>query len=236
MPESTKEVIVIIPAYNEGGRIAQVLCNVKKAMPQADLLVIDDGSTDTTEEESRRFGAGVVSLMFNMGYGVALQTGYKYAKEGGYRYILQIDADGQHEPEYLNNILKELKLDSADVIIGSRFMGTGSYRPTIVRRVGMLFFSFLTSIITKQKISDSTSGFLGFNHKVLEFLTSEFFPIDYPDADSIVMIHRYGFRIKEVPVVMKAGTGKTMHSGLKPVYYVFKMLLSVFVTLLRKYR
>ena len=224
-----------MPAYNESRAIGKVTAAVKACLPEADVLVINDGSSDDTAGIARQAGARVVSLPFNMGYGAALQTGYKYAWKKGYNYILQMDADGQHEPAFLRDILRELETGPADVVIGSRYLREESYRPSFARRQGMRLFAGLTSAIIKQKISDPTSGFQGFCKPVLNFLVSDYFPADYPDADFIIMLHKCGFRIKEVPVVMKAGFGKSMHSGAKPVYYIFKMILSILVTLLRKY-
>lgn len=229
-----KNVLVIIPAFNESQTIGEIIVQIRNYLPEADLVVIDDGSTDSTAEIARSSGAIVISLAFNMGYGVALQTGYKYAQEKGYEYILQIDADGQHDPRSLKDMLKELITSETDVIIGSRYLKKGSYQPPFLRRIGMKFFVFLTSMIIRQKISDPTSGLQGFRRVALRFLVSDYFPVDYPDADVIIMIHRYGLKIKEIPVVMRPSFGKSMHSGLRPLYYVFKMTLSIFVTFLRK--
>jgi glycosyltransferase involved in cell wall biosynthesis len=233
--QNRKDVLVVMPAYNESRVIGEVVGRVKACLPEADVLVVDDGSGDETAGIAGQSGARVVSLLFNMGYGAALQTGYKYAREKGYNYILQLDADGQHEPAFLKNILRELETGPADVVIGSRYLREESYRPSFARRQGMKLFADLTSVIIKQKISDPTSGFQGFRQPVLDFLVSDYFPVDYPDADFIIMLHKCGFRIKEVPVIMKAGSGKSMHSGVKPLYYIFKMMLSILVTLLRKY-
>ena len=199
------------------------------------MLVVNDGSSDNTVSVAANSCAHVVSHPFNMGYGVALQTGYKYAQLNGYEYILQMDADGQHNPGYLRDILDELIANHADIVIGSRFLHRESYKPPFLRRIGMAFFAFLTSILTHKKITDPTSGFQGFHKTVLKFLVSDYFPVDYPDADVIVMSDKYGFRIKEIPVVMSANLeNKSMHTGVKPLYYVFKIILSLFVTLLRK--
>ena len=234
MPDKIKK-LVIIPAYNECEVIGEVVGRVRACLPEADILVVDDGSADKTAEIAGQAGARVISLLFNMGYGTALQAGYKYAREKGYNYILQLDADGQHEPTFLKDILRELETGPADVVIGSRYLREESYRPSFARRQGMKLFAGLTSVIIKQKISDPTSGFQGFCKPVLNFLVSDYFPVDYPDADFIIMLHKCGIRIKEIPVIMKAGSAKSMHSGAKSLYYIFKMMLSILVTLLRKH-
>jgi hypothetical protein len=123
----------------------------------------------------------------------------------------------------------------SDFVLGSRFLGTATYEPALARRLGMFFFRHLVSWLVGQRITDSTSGFQAFNRRVIRFFTTEVFPCDYPDADMLLTLHRAGFRIREVPARMYASaTGKSMHSGLKPLYYIFKMLLSILVTLLRK--
>ena len=233
--QNRKEILVIIPAYNECRVIGTVVGRVKACLPEADILVVNDGSDDDTAGIARQSGARVISLLFNIGYGAALQTGYKYAREKGYNYVLQLDADGQHEPTFLKDILRELETGPADVVIGSRYLREESYRPSFARRQGMKLFAKLTSVIIRQQISDPTSGFQGFRKSVLNFMVSDYFPVDYPDADFIIMLHKCGFRIKEIPVIMKAGSGKSMHSGAKPLYYIFKMILSILITLLRKY-
>lgn len=234
--ESYNKILVVIPAYNEEKDIGSVIANIRQVLPMANVLVINDGSKDNTATKAKVSGAIVVSHFQNMGYGIALQTGYKYAQMNGYEYILQIDADGQHTPNFLQDILNELISSNIDIVIGSRFLHRESYKPPIIRRIGIVIFSFLASMMIRQKITDPTSGFRGYKRSVLNFLVSDYFPVDYPDADVIVMCHRYGHRIKEIPVIMNANTNnKSMHSGIKPLYYIFKITFSLFLTLLRKF-
>jgi hypothetical protein len=229
------KIIILVPAYNEASRIGSVVRCVRGMFPSYDVVVVDDGSQDATVEEARAAGAEVVSHPFNMGYGVAIQTGYKYALRNGYDYLVQMDGDGQHDPAFIRNLLEPVLAGETDFVLGSRFLGIESYEPSLARRVGMLFFRRLISWLIGQRITDSTSGFQAFNRRVIRFFASEVFPCDYPDADMLLTLHRAGFGIREVPVRMHASaTGKSMHSGWKPVYYMFKMLLSIFVTLLRK--
>jgi glycosyltransferase involved in cell wall biosynthesis len=203
--------------------------------PQYHVVVVNDGSRDDTARVARAAGAEVVSHPFNMGYGVAIQTGYKYALANGYDFLVQIDGDGQHDPAFIPHVLAPVLVGETDFALGSRFLGAESYEPSLARRVGMAFFRRLVSWLIGQRITDSTSGFQAFNRRVIRFFTTEVFPCDYPDADMLITLHRAGFRIREVPVQMYASaTGKSMHSGWKPLYYMFKMLLSIFVTLLRK--
>ena len=229
------KILVIIPAYNEGERIAEVVKSVRKMNPECDVLVINDGSRDNTVQAARISGAAVVSHPFNLGYGVAIQTGYKFALAKGYDFVVQMDGDGQHDPAYISEVLKPVKTGEVDFALGSRFLETTSYAPSLARRLGMLFFRWLISLLIGTRITDSTSGFQGFNRKVIRYFTTEVFPCDYPDADMLLTLHRAGFRIREVPVRMHASfSGKSMHAGWMPLYYIFKMLLSILVTLLRK--
>ena len=234
--------IVLIPAYNEGKRIGQVIEEIKRTLPQIDVLVIDDGSTDDCRQRAMEAGAKVISHPFNLGYGSALQTGYKYVLREGYETIVQMDGDGQHDPSFISDLLAIIQGGEADIAIGSRFLKKEeresyglSYRAPFTRRLGMKLFGTITSFLIRQQVTDSTSGYQALDRKVLEWVSGDKFPVDYPDADVIIMLHRAGFRIKEVPVRMvESQEKKSMHSGWKPAYYIFKMFLSIFVTLMRK--
>ena len=196
---------------------------------------MDDGSNDDTASEARAAGARVIELPFNLGYGAALQTGFKYALDKGYEFAVQMDADGQHDPLSIEALISPVLKDEVDVVIGSRFLDKGNYKAPFVRRMGMYFFGIITSVVTGRRITDPTSGFQALNKKVMEFYASDAYPADYPDADVIIMLYRQGFRFKEVPVIMHNAAKRSMHGGiLKPLYYIFKMMLSIFVTLLRK--
>lgn len=226
--------LVLIPAFNEAVRIGGVVENVRRTLPHMPVLVVDDGSRDDTAAIAKKHGAIVVSHPFNMGYGVAIQTGYKYALAHDYEYLVQIDGDGQHDPTCIPELLAVLRQGEADFVLGSRFLGS-SYRPPFARRVGMALFRWIVSRVTGRFVTDTTSGFQAFNRDVIRFFTSDIFPVDYPDADMLIMLHRAGFSMREVPVRMYENSeGKSMHSGFKPLYYMFKMFLSICVTLMRE--
>ena len=235
---TSAKILTIIPAFNEGKSIAQVIASVKENIPYCDILVINDGSSDSTAVLAKAAGAKVIHLPFNMGYGIALQTGYKCALEKGYHYIVQLDGDGQHDPRYIKELLEVVTSGKADVAIGSRFLKNNrnyTYRAGWIKKTGIALFASITSIIIRQRVSDPTSGYQAINRKAATFYASESYPCDYPDADVIIMLHRSGFQIKEIPVVMHQNRNKkSMHSGMKPFYYVFKMFLSILLTLLRK--
>jgi glycosyltransferase involved in cell wall biosynthesis len=234
--------LVIIPAYNEEKDIESVVQRVKECLPEAEVLTVDDGSSDQTRWKAMEAGAKVLSHPFNLGYGSALQTGYRYALRKGYEELVQMDGDGQHDPSFIPQLLAVIRKGEADIAIGSRFLPTpviGSenqpYRALFIRRLGMKFFGAISSLLIQQKVTDPTSGYQAMNRRVLEWVSSDKFPCDYPDADVIIMLHRAGFRIKEVAVQMFENRDKkSMHSGWKPLYYVFKMFLSILVTLMRK--
>jgi len=227
--------LIVIPAFNEEKNIGRVLEGIRRCAPEIPVLVVNDGSRDLTARISREHGAKVISLPFNSGYGVTLQTGFIFALKNGYTTVLQMDADGQHDPRYIVDMLQEIQHENLDVVIGSRFLGDNNYKTTFLKRIGMFIFGNLASLFCGQRVSDPTSGFQALKGKAIHFVASEYYPPDYPDADFIIMLHRYGFKTREIPVTMHPSPGnKSMHSGHKTIYYVFKMFLSIIVTLLRQ--
>jgi len=226
--------MIAVPAFNEAGRVGAVVRDVRDTLPDADVVVVDDGSADDTAAEARAAGATVITLPINSGYGTALQTAYKFAVRRGYALLGQIDADGQHQASYLMTMLETLDEEGADVVIGSRFLGRdGHYRPSAARKVGIALFSRIASLITRQRITDPTSGFQVMRIDVARFFCSDVYPSDYPDADILILLHRSGFVVREVPVQMRPSTNVSMHGGHKSVYYVYKMFLSILVTMFR---
>jgi len=227
--------LVVIPSFNEEASIGQVLNDVKKNVPGTPILVVNDGSVDRTAEIAKESGALVISLPYNSGYGVALQTGYLYARKHNYSIVIQMDADGQHDPACIQDLLSAIKNSDADVVIGSRFLGQNTYRTSIARRIGMFIFGQLASLFCQEKVSDPTSGFQAVKGKAIDFVASDHYPPDYPDADFLIMLNRCGFKTREIPAKMHPSKiKKSMHDGPQSIYYVFKMFLSIFVTLLRK--
>ena len=227
--------IIVIPSFNEEASIGEVLEDIKKYAPGLNILVINDGSVDKTAELAESHGAKVISLPYNSGYGVALQTGYLYACKHNYSIVVQMDADGQHDAACIQDLLRSVYSSDVDVVIGSRFLGQNSYRTTVARRIGMFIFGKLASLFCKERVSDPTSGFQAVKGKAINFIASDYYPPDYPDADFLIMLSQCGFKIREIPVKMHPSkVNKSMHGGLQSIYYVFKMFLSIFVTLLRK--
>jgi glycosyltransferase involved in cell wall biosynthesis len=223
-----QRVLVIIPAYREEKRLGAVLRSIFKERLNADLLVVDDGSPDATAVLALKEGAKVARHPINLGYGAALQTGYRYALEHGYQAVAQMDADGQHEAKDLRELLAPVLEDRADLVIGSRWLGKGDYTASFSRRLGQRLFSFLASTATGVRITDPTSGFKAAGSRLLSLYASRAYPADYPDADWLLWLSRQGARIVEVPVSMYADGGKAhgLHVGLKPLFYLPKVLLS----------
>jgi len=230
------KVLIIVPSYREEANIVRVLQGLEKYAPGIDVLMIIDGSKDRTEEIVSFNGYDSLIHPFNMGYGVSIQTGYKYAVKNGYDVVVQIDGDGQHDPKYIGPLLSALESSGSDVVIGSRFLEGGSYDVPVTRKIGIRFFSKIASIITGQKITDSTSGFQALNRKAFYYFSKvDNFPYDYPDADTIITLIFAGFKVKEIPVLMyDRMKGKSMTTGLKTIIYVIKMLISILITVLRK--
>lgn len=230
--------LILIPAFNEEGRIGALITKIRALEPDLlDILVVNDASADNTAGEAAQAGAIVISHSFNMGYGSTLQTGYKFAEKYNYQYLVQIDADGQHDPEFIGPLLDVVKDkdESVDVCIGSRFLGNSKYKAELPRKIGMILFGGFVSLLIRKSITDPTSGYQAMNRKVIEYFTRDVFPNDYPDADVILLLNRKGFKTKEIPVRMHpAGEGQSIHRGLKPLYYIFKMFLSILVNLIRR--
>ena len=231
-PDNT---VLLMPAYNEAKNIKRVITNIRSVVPDIDIVVINDGSKDATARLAQEAGAQVISHPYNMGYGAACQTGYKYACRHNYEYAIQMDADGQHEPKSVYDLLEAIQDPEVDIVLGSRWLGLTEYNGPLIRKFGKHIFAFIATSLTGLKITDPTTGFQALGRKVMLFYTTEVYPVDYPDADMIILLKRAGFKIKEIPVIMyRDESGQSMHSGvLRPLYYGFKMMLSIFMTLLR---
>lgn len=228
--------LVIIPAYNEAEYIGAVITGLRALYPLTDILVVDDNSTDATAAVARGMNCVVLRHAVNLGDGASRQTGYLYAWKCGYEYAVHMDADGQHLPRYINDLLEPLKQNTADITIGSRFLKDTGYSNTFLKHIGVRFFNRIASFFTGVRITDSTSGFRAVNRKVMHFYCCQgFYPSRYPDADLIIVSHRAGYRIMEVAVEMLPNRKlKPLHHGMSIIYYVFKMLLSILVTVLRE--
>ena len=230
-------VLVLMPAHNEAESIGLTLSRIRENLPEARAVVINDYSSDDTTAAAERAGAAVVELPWNLGYGGAVQTGFKYALAHGFDYVIQMDADGQHDPASARALLAPVLAGEADVAIGSRFLGRADYSIPLPRRLGMRVFGAIVTFVTRHHFSDPTSGFQALNRRAMEFFARDNYPSDFPDADTIILLSLAGFRVREVPVTMRARVvGTSMHSNLSAFYYVTKMLLSILMVMLRRGR
>ena len=230
-----KKVLVIIPAHNEEKNIRKVLEDLKKEVPEYHCLVINDGSRDRTSKYARSYKkVSVIDLPFNVGIGGAVQTGFKYARKHNYDYALQFDGDGQHRAGEIRKIIEPLANQEADVVIGSRFLEReGSYKSTFMRRKGIYIFKLVNFLLIRQVITDNTSGFRAYNRNTIKFLAS-YYPTDYPEPESVVLLGRNGFKISEVSVDMEERKfGRSSIRGWRVIYYMLKVLLSILMTALR---
>ena len=221
--------LVIIPAYNEEENIEKVVNYIAENFPQYDCLVINDGSTDSTQELCETNGYAVLNLLINLGIGGAVQAGYLYAKKNHYDIAIQIDGDGQHNIIYAGQMIKLLEEKKADVVIGSRFLRKEGFQSSGARRIGIYFLSLLIRICTGIKIYDVTSGFRAVNRRFIEIYSREY-SSDYPEPEAIVTAVMYGANIKEVPVIMNERQGG--ESSIKfwnSIYYMIKVTLAILI-------
>lgn len=238
-----KELLIIIPAYNEVKTIGKLLDNLEgaKVTDWADLLVINDASNDGTGKLVRSRGYRVVTHIFNLGYGSGLQLGYKYAYRNKYKYLIQMDADGQHDVSNVEKLylkLKEVDADgnSPDIVLGSRFVeGAAPFKTSFVKKAAIKLFRFLIKLFGHIKITDPTTGLQGLSCRTFSFYSGyDHFDDKYPDANMILKMRLLGYNITEIPAEMHSRTdGVSMHSGLKPVLYMFRMMYSIIAVWVR---
>lgn len=228
--------IAIVPAFNEVGAIGSTIHEIQQFAPDFDVLVVDDGSTDGTAAAATAAGARVVRLPFNLGIGGAMQTGYVYARENDYDVAVQVDGDGQHDARHIPDLLAHLRDEpGVNMVVGSRFLSPtdDGFRSSASRRVGIRIFAALLSRITRQHVTDPTSGFRMTNRTGITIFAGDY-PHDYPEVEAILLMHAHRLRSCEIPVRMRARTsGESVISSGQPVYYMVKVLLAVFVGLFR---
>jgi glycosyltransferase involved in cell wall biosynthesis len=227
-------VLIVIPAYNEEESLRHVLEAIRASMPQASIAVVDDGSQDKTGAIAESLGDAVLHLPYNVGIGAAEQTGFRYALRFGYDIVVRNDGDGQHNPAEIPLLLESLEKTGADVVIGSRYLEDRGYITPRLRRLGITILSGIISLICRSRFTDPTSGFRAFNRRAIR-LSTRFYPQDYPEPESIVMLWRAGLKLHEIPVTMNPRYGgQSSIRNLDSTYYMVKVLLAIFVDLLRK--
>ncbi len=228
-------VLVIIPAYNEAASIGGVLHALRTHAPDYDVVVINDGSSDATADAVRAHHAvELISMPFNMGIGSAVQTGYRYAVDAGYDIAVQCDADGQHPPQEIRKLVEAVQSGRADLAIGSRYVADSDYTPSFSRRVGKSLLSRLVDAAIGGGITDTTSGFRAMNRAAFGTFAHTY-PDDYPEAEALVILHKHGLRVIEIPVEMRARQGGRSSIGAaRAAYYIIKVSLAILVGLFKK--
>lgn len=231
MSKSKEKVLFVIPAYNEEENIEKVLNEIKKDASFADILVINDCSTDNTKEIVKENKVNCITNVFNMRYAMAVQTGIKYAYQNNYDYVIQFDADGQHIASEAIRLYDEMKKSNCDIVIGSRYLKNTGYPCPLFRRIGTKLFEKMIKIFTKKKIADPLSGFQCLNKKVIERYSKMGNYPEFPDANLVIEMLLLGYDIHEVPVKMRLReNGESMHGGIiKPIKYMINMFYEVIV-------
>lgn len=228
--DNEKRLLVLIPAYNEQAAIASIVHAVRDTLPQSDVVVIDDGSTDETAVQARAAGAQVVQHPFNLGIGGAVQTGLKYAQRGEYDVVLRLDGDGQHDPADIMPLLDALQKQNVDAVFGSRFLSDNcAMEIPLSRRLGIRFFAWLVSCLTRTGATDTTSGFCALNRRAVDMLVA-YMPQDYPEVESRIILHKAGLTTLELPanMVMRR-SGVSSIDSWRSIYYAFKVSVAVVI-------
>jgi glycosyltransferase involved in cell wall biosynthesis len=227
--------IALVPARNEERSVAGVVSEIKSFDPHFDVLVIDDGSTDRTAELAEDAGARVVRLPYNLGIGGAVQTGLQYARDHDFDVAVQVDGDAQHDAAEIPKILAPIIEGKADLVVGSRFLGEGEYEPPVTRLIGIRLLARLVSVLVRQRVTDTTSGFRASNRRAISLFATDY-PHDYPEVEAMVLVFRHRLKLVEVPVHMRLrGAGVSSITFRRSAYYMLKVLLALFVGLFRRY-
>lgn len=228
-----QSILIIIPVFNEEEAIAPLLDELQAALPGANVLVINDGSTDQTSRIVRDKVVPVLDLPCNLGVGGAVQAGFQYAYERGYRYVIRIDGDGQHSPAEIPKLIKAMEEKEADLIIGSRFKGQKAFVSNLVRYLGIKILALFLSFICKSRVTDPTSGFWMVNGSLLFYFAHEY-PVEYPEPEAIALLRRHGFSFREVPVNFRRRTaGLSSIGSWGTLYYMMKVGLALLVDRIR---
>ena len=225
--------LIIIPAYNESANIEKTVRDIEENAKGFDYVIINDCSTDNTREICEAKGFNIVNLPINLGIGGAVQTGYQYAVRYGYELAVQVDGDGQHDPQFLKQMADYMENHDVDMVIGSRFIEKEGFQSSFMRRVGITYFTGLIKLCTGKKITDPTSGLRMAGHRVIRMFADSY-PKDYPEPESVVSVLRKGYRVDEIPVVMRARQGgESSITMKKSVYYMIKVTLAILMEVTR---
>ena len=229
------KILLVIPAYNERENLPKLIDKIRSESMVCDILIVNDCSTDDTERIAKERNCRVISLPINLGIGGAVQTGFKYAGEHDYDIVIQLDGDGQHNPEYLPDLVGKIR-EGYNVCIGSRFIDNKGYQSTNIRRIGIKFFRLLLKVLTGHSFTDPTSGFRAFDSKAIAYFSS-FYPADYAEPESIIMLIKQKMTIAEIPVMMnERENGQSSIRMADSIYYAVKVTLAICIASLTKRR
>ncbi len=224
----TPRILVIIPAHNEAHSLAAVVADVRRHC-DADIVVVDDGSTDDTAAIALEAGVELLQLPFNLGIGSAMQTGFIFAARGGYDVAIQVDGDGQHDAAFIPALLEPLLAGECNMAVGSRYREQGNYRGALSRKAGTALFSRVLSLMLGQKFTDATSGFRAIDRQLIEIFARDY-PRDYPEVEALLQVHLARLAVREVPVEMRTRSGGRSSINLfRSAYYMVKVLLALLV-------
>ncbi|RKI18814.1 glycosyltransferase family 2 protein [Corallococcus sp. AB030] len=228
----TRQGLIVLLAFNEEECIGSTVAELREALPEFDVLVVDDGSRDATAQRARDCGARVLSHPFNLGVAAGEASGLLFASRNGYEHVIRMDGDGQHDPASVP-ALREALQSGVELVIGSRFAGVTSFRSTWLRRFGNRFLAGLLSTLSHHRITDPTSGFRGFGPQAIRFF-ARVHPHDYPEPESVLMAARQGFAIAEVPVRMRPRlTGTSSLTPWKSAFYMAKVSFALLMERVR---
>lgn len=229
-------ILVIIPAFNEEENIGKLIRKIQeiKYKNKVDIVIINDQSTDETSSLCKKMYVDVLDLPCNLGIGGAVQTGYKFAALHNYDIAIQVDGDGQHNPEYIESLIEPILQGKSDMVIGSRYIEHRGFQSTGMRRMGIWYLKHLINILTGLKITDPTSGYRACNKEVIQIFASNY-PKDYPEPESIMYIKRKGLIVSEVPVIMNEREGGESSINFnRSIYYMIKVSLAIVFDKIRK--
>ncbi|GLZ40637.1 glycosyltransferase family 2 protein [Actinokineospora sp. NBRC 105648] len=231
---ASRRILIVLPALNEENNVGPVVRHVRETLPDAGVLVVDDGSSDQTSAKAREAGATVARLAVNLGVGGAMRTGFRYAVANGYDVVVQVDADGQHDPEHVRELVDNLV--DADLVIGARFAGKGEYRARGPRRWAMWVLAFVISRLARTKLTDVTSGFKAAGPRAVKMF-AQYYPAEYlgDTVESLVLAIRGGLVVKQVPVEMRVRSGgQPSQTPIRAAVYLVRAGLALLLALVRR--
>lgn len=227
------KVLIIVPAFNESENLLSLIENLRITCPNYDILIINDCSTDSTKFFSFSPPIYKIDLPSNLGIGGAVQTGYKFACNNGYDIAIQVDGDGQHNPSYIYDLIDQIN-SGYNLCLGSRFINKTGFQSTFLRRIGIKYFSSLITLITKEKITDPTSGFRACDKNIINLFSNKY-PVDYPEPETLVYLLKHNFKVKEIPVLMnERENGVSSINFIKSIYYMIKVSLGILLAAISK--